>query len=106
MISFEKVKTFYEQHLPGASYKGRQLQAPCPFCLRQGAQNQGRLTVLLNPESYFRGYFRCQNHCVPGGFHFHFGRLMGIEPSLIPGHDPDEEGYVVEAAYPPRWLQY
>lgn len=105
MISFEKIKAFYEQHLSGAAYKGHHLVASCPFCQRQGKQGQGRITVLLNPDSYFRGYFRCQNRCVPGGFHFHFGRLMGVEAAHIPGYDPDEEGYVVEANYPPRNLQ-
>lgn len=105
MIPFEKIKAFYTAYLPDAVMKGHQLVAPCPFCKAQEIKKQGTLSVHLNPDSYFRGYFRCQQRCVPGGFHFHFAQQMGIESSKVPGFDPEDEGYVVNASYPSKNLQ-
>jgi len=105
MIPFEKIKAFYTAYLPDAVMKGHQLVAPCPFCKAQEIKKQGTLSVHLNPDSYFRGYFRCQQCCVPGGFHFHFAQQMGIESSKVPGFDPEDEGYVVNASYPSKNLQ-
>ncbi|KJS28717.1 MAG: hypothetical protein VR64_23035 [Desulfatitalea sp. BRH_c12] len=103
MIPFEILKTFYETHLPEAVWKGHHLVAPCPFCQRK-AEKTGKIVVLLHPESLFCGHFRCLNGCVPGGFHFHFGRLIGIENSQVPGFDPDAEPYAMDVHYPARHL--
>jgi replicative DNA helicase len=104
MIPFDQIRTFYETHLPGAAWKGPRLTAPCPFCSSGKKDPPAQLTVLLNPESFFRGYFRCRNSCVPGGFHVHFGRLMGIEGAKVPGFDPDADAYASNVQYPSRHL--
>lgn len=104
MIPFDTIKAFYQTHLPGAGRKGNHLVAPCPFCSRNSEAPRAHLTVLLNPESFFRGYFRCRNDCVPGGFHAHFGRLMGIEGAEVPGFDPDADAYAGSVQYPSRHL--
>ncbi len=104
MIPFEQIRAFYKDHLPHAEEKGNLLSAPCPLCETQHAEKSGRVAVYLNPESYFRGYFRCSNRCVPGGFHQHFGRLLGLAPATIPGLDPDAEMHVPDAQYPSRHL--
>ena len=103
MTPFENIKSFYLQHLPDAVEKGHLLSAPCPFCTAQKKEKPGKLMVHLNPESYFRGYFRCTQRCVPGGFHLHFSRLLGVE-TQAPGFDPDREAYVVNVTYPSRNL--
>ncbi len=104
MIPFEQIKAFYAAHLPEAAWKGAHLVAPCPFCGRQKKEKPGRLVVLLNPESHFRGHFRCLNDCVPGGFHPHFARLMGIAGAQVPGFDPDDDAYALNQNYPSRHL--
>ncbi len=104
MIPFEQIKAFYEAHLPEATWKGAHLIAPCPICNRQKKEKPGRLVVLLNPESYFRGHFRCQNDCVPGGFHAHFARMMDITGHQVPGFDPDADAYALNQNYPSRHL--
>lgn len=104
MTPFEPIKAFYLNHLSNAQLTGQSISAPCPLCRRAEATKPGKMVIYLNPESYFRGYFRCSNHCVPGGFHFHFARLMQIEPPKVPGFDPDTDAYAMEAQYPPRHL--
>lgn len=104
MIPFAQIKAFYLDQLPDAEVKGHNLSAACPFCSRSENAKPGKIFVFLNPESYFRGYFRCSNHCVPGGFHFHFGRRLGIEGAKVPGFDPDMESFAVDVQYPPRHL--
>jgi len=104
MIAYEILKSFYEDHLPSHRWQGHRLIGPCPFCAKQQMSQTGRLTILLNPESYFRGYFNCSNHCVAAGFQAHFARLMEIAPSQVPGFDPDHETYVINTQYPARHL--
>jgi replicative DNA helicase len=104
MIPFEQVKHFYQTHLPNGAWKGFHLVAPCPFCIQNQREKQGQLTVLLNPDSFFRGMFKCQSGCVPGGFHFHFARLLGLDGRQVPGFDPDDDGFASDIAYPPRHL--
>ncbi|MFZ1986159.1 MAG: DnaB-like helicase C-terminal domain-containing protein [Desulfatitalea sp.] len=104
MIPFEQIKAFYEAHLPEAVWKGQHLIAPCPFCSRSKKEKPGRIVVLLNPESHFRGHFRCLGECVPGGFHLHFARLMGIMGTQVPGFDPDADAYAFNQNYPSRHL--
>ncbi|MBI5551012.1 MAG: AAA family ATPase [Desulfobacterales bacterium] len=103
-MPFESIKAFYEANLPEAGWKGAHLIAPCPFCGRQKKEKPGRLVVLLNPESYFRGHFRCLNDCVPSGFHSHFARLMDIPGAEVPGFDPDDDAYALNQNYPSRHL--
>jgi replicative DNA helicase len=104
MISHAQVKRLYESHLPQSAWKGHHLIAPCPFCERNKLENAGRIVVLLDPDNYFCGYFRCLNGCVPGGFHFHFARLLGIENQNVPGFDPDLEVPPLGIHYPSRHL--
>lgn len=104
MPPFDAIKAFYKTHLPQSTEQGHWLTSPCPFCVRRQLPKPGRLAVHVNPESYFRGYFRCANNCVPGGYHLHFGRLLGIKAENVPGHDPDVESYAVNVQFPPRHL--
>jgi len=104
MPPFDVIKAFYQTHLPESAEQGHWLTAPCPFCVRREMTKPGRLAVHVNPESYFRGYFRCANNCVPGGYHLHFGRLLGIKSENVPGHDPDVESYASNVQFPPRHL--
>ena len=87
-------------HLPGAVKEGFLLKAPCPLCGRSGEGTGGTLVVYLNPDSLFLGYFRCLSRCTPGGFPLHFGRVMGISPDEVPGHDPDRESFARDIQYP------
>ncbi len=96
----DAIRQFYLQHLSGASIHNHVLQAPCPFC---GGQTQGKpptLVVQLHPDSFFYGYFRCLNRCIPGGFPLHFARRLGLALSLVPGFEPDREYYGREVQYP------
>ncbi len=104
MPPFEAILAFYKSHLPQWTEQGRWLTAPCPFCARREANEPGRLAVHANADSFFRGYFRCTNNCVPGGFHIHFGRLLGIKGENIPGYDPDVESYAANVQFPARHL--
>ncbi len=104
MIPFEQIKRFYEEHLPDATWKGHHLVAPCPFCSTGQNTSRGRLTVLLKPDSYFRGLFKCRSGCNAGGYHLHFARMLGIDARLVPGFDPDHEGYAATTQYPSRHL--
>ena len=104
MPPFKAIIDFYKQHLPQWTAQGQWLTAPCPFCARKELPNPGRLGVLVNPESYFRGYFKCTANCLPGGFHIRFGHLLGLKGEHIPGHDPDAEAFAAGVQYPPRHL--
>ncbi len=104
MPPFDIIKKFYKTHLPQATEQGHWLTAPCPFCTRQKLPKPGRLAIHINPESYFRGYFKCTVNCLPGGFHMHFARLMGIKAANVPGHDPEVESYAADVQYPSRNL--
>jgi replicative DNA helicase len=104
MVSFEKIRAFYTTHLPAAAVNGHILSAPCPFCDSKAETSPGKLIVLLNPESYFRGYFRCSHNCVPGGFHHHFSRMAGIDGKDVPGFDPDAQDQGIHVHYPAKHL--
>ena len=93
MNSIDPIKQFYLQHLKDAQLEGTNLHAPCPFCASPKGDVVGQLVVDLDPDSFFHGYFRCLNRCRPGGFPLHFGRLLGIDPRLVPGFDPDRLPY-------------
>jgi replicative DNA helicase len=96
----DEIKNFYIKHVPGASIEKNYLKAPCPFCAAGENEKQGTLVAIVNPESFFVGFFRCLNRCKAGGFPLYFGRLMGIDSKEIPGFDPDREPYVQDIVYP------
>jgi replicative DNA helicase len=104
MTPFKQIIAFYVEHLSGARVTGQTISAPCPFCTPSDDGAPGKIQVYLNPESYFRGYFRCTRHCSAGGYHFHFGRLMGIADEKVPGFNADLETYAMDVQYPPRHL--
>jgi len=104
MNSTDLIKAFYLRYLPGAELAGNTLNAPCPFCKYPETTAPGTLTVDLDPESFFYGYFRCLKWCRPGGFAPHFGRLLGIDPKHVPGCDPDRIPYVRNLVYPSKTL--
>jgi KaiC/GvpD/RAD55 family RecA-like ATPase len=96
----EKLASFYQEHLPEGIIEGTMLKGPCPFCKGKEDDKAGSITVYLGARSYFVGYFRCQNRCVPGGFAPHFARLRGIDPVTVPGYDPDRDPYVQSVTFP------
>lgn len=102
----DAVTKFYQRQLPGATLKNAVLHAPCPFCSRQGKKEDGSLTIHLNQESFFHGYFRCLNRCVPGGFPLHFARLSGISLAGTPGFDPDRDYFGREIDYPVKNINH
>lgn len=104
MISTERIKQFYLHHIPGAHLDGVRLKAPCPFCPPSKAAEAGQLVVDLDPDSFFHGYFRCLNRCRPGGFAAHLGRLLGLDPKLVPGYDPDRTLYARNLVFPAKNL--
>lgn len=83
----DPVEEFYRKQLCISSDKK---SPPCPFCKSRGHE-PGRLAIVLNPESFFYGYFRCSNSCVPGGFPLWYAKLASIDGSEVPGYDPDRE---------------
>jgi len=100
------VTAFYLRQFPESVPKNGVLQAPCPFCSRQGKKEVGILTVYLNQESFFHGYFRCLNRCVPGGFPLHFARLSAISLAGAPGFDPDRDYFGREVEYPVKNINH
>ena len=102
MDRHEEVKTFYLAHIPGAKVEGKHLKAPCPFCSSKGREKPGIIVVHLDPDSLFFGYFRCLSRCLPGGFPAYFGRTMDLDPTTVPGHDPDRNPYVQDTVYPAK----
>jgi hypothetical protein len=100
MDATEQIKQFYFESLSGARQDKNFIKAPCPFCKDSVDKTDGVLAVYLNPDSFFTGYFRCLNRCMPGGFTLHFSRLMGIDAQKVPGHEPDREPYVRDVLYP------
>jgi len=95
-----KLAHFYSMHFPDGVVEGTMLKGTCPFCKRTGRDGAGSIMVYLGAKSYFAGYFRCLNRCVPGGFAPHFARLSGIDPATVPGYDPDREPYVQALKFP------
>ena len=95
----EKMADFYRKHLSESKLDGTILKGSCPFCQSKG-KSESLIWVYLGARSYFAGYFRCQNRCVPGGFALHFARLGSIDPATVPGYDPDREPYVQSQKFP------
>ncbi len=100
MSKMDAITAFYTNQLPDGELKNNILQAPCPFCAKKKEAEQGRLIVFLTPDTFFHGYFRCRNHCVPGGFPLHFARLLALNMMSVPGYDPDREYASAGIEYP------
>jgi replicative DNA helicase len=100
----EEIERFYREHLPAAKKESSFLKVPCPFCREDETKQKGTLVVYLEPESFFMGFFRCLNRCRPGGFQFHFAKLLGLDPRKVPGYEPDREARAREMVYPGRNL--
>lgn len=96
----DAITAFYKKNLPKAELKNNILHAACPFCTSNGATGSGTIVIFLNRESYFHGYFRCLNRCVPGGFALHFARTAGIDLRQVPGYDPDREYFHSKVDFP------
>lgn len=91
MKKIDAITEFYRTQLPDGELKNNILHAPCPFCAGKAGGKPGLLMVFLNPDSFFHGYFRCQNRCHPGGFPLYFARLRALNMMSVPGYDPDRE---------------
>lgn len=104
MTSNDEIKQFYLEHIPEATDEGTLIKAPCPLCRSEVDHKPGTIVVYMDPESFFKGYFRCSNRCTPGGFAPYFARTMGIEPEKVPGFNPDREPYVRDIVFPPNNL--
>jgi len=100
----DAIREFYLNHLPGARIEGDLIQAPCPVCARRNHEEQGRITVSLDPTGFFTGWFQCSLACMPGGFHVHFARLNDVPLEKVPGYDPDREPYVRDVDFPAKNL--
>lgn len=98
----DAITRFYREQLPDGRYKNNILTTACPFCREKHAKKEGSLIVFLNQASYFHGYFRCTNRCVPGGFPLHFGRLKKLPPGKVPGYDPDRDYEIQQVEYPAK----
>jgi replicative DNA helicase len=101
---YDAVTDFYLTQIPEAEQKNNILQSSCPFCKKKSSSHAGQLIVFLNPESFFHGYFRCTNRCVPGGFPLHFARLNHLNMMNVPGYDPDREYETAGIEYPVKNL--
>lgn len=96
----DTISQFYTTQLPDGELKNNILHASCPFCAKKEEKSKGKLIVFLNPDSFFHGYFRCQNHCVESGFPLHFARLLALDMLTVPGYDPDREYTSTSLEYP------
>lgn len=91
----DQISQFYLKHLTGEWQET--MTADCPFCTAKG---EGRLVVFLNRESFFHGYFRCLNRCVPGGFPLWFAHMSGIPKTEVPGYDPEVDLVAEQPDFP------
>ncbi len=94
------ISQFYLQHLNGMWQDKGVLTAECPFCLDRGMASPGKLVVILNPDGFFHGYFRCLSGCTPGGFALRFGILANLDLTEVPGYDPDRDSTAHVTDYP------
>jgi len=96
----QEVYDFYQRQLVNGSLDKTTLTADCPFCAEKGMDGRKRLIVIINPEGFFHGYFRCLNRCVPGGFPLWFTALAKLNPGETPGFDPDREPFLQQTDFP------
>ena len=100
----QAVYDFYQKHLKNGVLEKTIYSADCPFCPDKGFDGTRRLSVTINRDGFFHGFFRCLNLCVAGGFPLWFGTLAKIDPNDTPGHDPDREYLQIDANFPPLSL--
>lgn len=100
----ETIAKLYLQNLSNTHLEKNYLTADCPFCREKGFDPAGRFVVSLKKGGFFHGYFRCLNHCVPGGFPLWFAKLTGLDPAQVPGFDVDREPLLKSIDYPPAHL--
>ncbi|MBW2658103.1 MAG: AAA family ATPase [Deltaproteobacteria bacterium] len=98
-VADDSIARFYFRHLSGEYQDGTVYGADCPFCAEHGF-TPGRMVVFLNRESFFYGYFRCLNRCVPGGFVNWFACLSGISREEVPGYIPAQDVITTQPEYP------
>lgn len=91
------ISRFYLKYLPGQWQE--KFVTECPFCKKHGFAS-GRLVIFFNRDSFFHGYFRCLNRCVPGGFPLWFAHLAGISPNEVPDYDEDRQMAFEQPAFP------
>jgi replicative DNA helicase len=96
----QAVYDFYQKHLVNGVLDKTIYTADCPFCNEKGFDGTRRLTVTINRDGFFHGFFRCLNQCVPGGFPLWYSSLAKIDPSQTPGFDPDREYLSLENDFP------
>jgi len=96
----EAIARLYQQYLQNTKVEKNFLTADCPFCRERGFDPTGRFVVFLKKGGFFHGYFRCLNRCVPGGFPLWFANLAGLDPSVVPGFDPDREIFLKNMDFP------
>ncbi|MDH4319494.1 MAG: DnaB helicase C-terminal domain-containing protein, partial [Desulfobulbaceae bacterium] len=98
----DPITRFYLDNLPGSEVVNKLIRTACPFCSTGEDDKKKQIVVFLNQESFFHGYFRCLSRCRPGGFPLHFARMKNIEPSSVPGYDPDRHYAHSAADYPAK----
>ncbi len=96
----QAVFEFYKKNLSNTSLDKSTLVGDCPFCPEKGVDGSAKLVVSVNPESFFHGFFRCLNRCVPAGFPLWYTSLAKLDPLLTPGFDPDREYALRQTDYP------
>lgn len=95
-LSADPTLVFYQRHLGEEAQSGSAL---CPFCAERGLE-PGRLSLVLSRQSFFHGYFRCHQRCVPGGFPLWFARLAAVVAEEVPGYVPEQEIPAMQPEYP------
>lgn len=96
----QAVHEFYNKNLSNTVLDKTTLVGDCPFCGEKGLDPASKLVVIINPEGFFHGFFRCLNRCVPGGFPLWFTSLAKLDPEHTPGFDPDREYALRQTDYP------
>jgi len=96
----QAVYRFYQNNLKNSNLDRTTLIGDCPFCREKGLDGSRRLVVIINPDGFFHGFFRCLNRCVPGGFPLWFTTLAKVDPEKTPGFDPDREYSLRQTDYP------
>ncbi len=86
----DAITHFYTALLPDATIKESVLTATCPICQRKPDRSPGKIRIFLNRKSFFRGYFRCSENCVAGGFPTWFAQVNGIDPVSVPGFEEED----------------
>jgi KaiC/GvpD/RAD55 family RecA-like ATPase len=94
------VAHFYQRFLTNVKIEKNYMSADCPFCHEKGYDPTDSLVVFLKEKGFFHGYFRCLNRCVSGGFPLWFASLLGLDPALAPGFDPDREIFLNNMDFP------